>query len=222
MTGFTHLFNAMRPLGSREPGPIAAALETSAVWFGMIVDGIHVDPAMLRLALRGQARPMLVTDAMPPVGGAKSKFLLHGQDVRVQGGACVGKDDTLSGTALTMADAVRNCVDLLECPPYGGLALRVRGTGRLSWPRPCARTAQARLSGRHGRSSSRRYSCPDDVGRRLYARCRAVSVGDQDRTWSPRRSACGHATCAACLASQLAGNQCRSVEPAADTASSTP
>jgi N-acetylglucosamine-6-phosphate deacetylase len=106
----------MRPLGSREPGPIAAALETSAAWFGMIVDGTHVDPAMLRLALRGQAHPILVTDAMPPVGGIKSKFLLHGQEVRVQGRACVGKDDTLAGTALTMADAVRNCVDLLDVP----------------------------------------------------------------------------------------------------------
>ena len=70
LTGFTHLFNAMRPLASREPGPIAAALEATECWFGMIVDGVHVDPAMLRLALRGLAQPMLVTDAMPPVGGA--------------------------------------------------------------------------------------------------------------------------------------------------------
>ena len=116
VTGFTHLFNAMRPLGSREPGPIAAALETSAAWFGMIVDGTHVDPAMLRMALRGNAHPILVTDAMPPVGGTQSKFALHGEDVRVQGGACVGKGGTLAGTALTMADAVRNCVGLLDVP----------------------------------------------------------------------------------------------------------
>ena len=59
LTGFTHLFNAMRPLGSRAPGPIAAALETRTAFFGMIVDGEHVDPAMLRLALRGVAHPML-------------------------------------------------------------------------------------------------------------------------------------------------------------------
>ena len=56
LTGFTHLFNAMRPLASREPGPITAALEEPAAWFGMIVDGVHVDPAVLRLALRGLAR----------------------------------------------------------------------------------------------------------------------------------------------------------------------
>src|SRR5262249_19544723 len=86
LTGFTHLFNAMRQLGSREPGPIAAALETSNACFGMIVDGRHVDPAMLRLALRGQARPMLVTDAMPPVGGMQPSFRLRGQVMRVDGG----------------------------------------------------------------------------------------------------------------------------------------
>ena len=53
LTGFTHLFNAMRPLESREPGPIAAALESPQAFYGLIVDGVHVAPAMLRLALRG-------------------------------------------------------------------------------------------------------------------------------------------------------------------------
>jgi N-acetylglucosamine-6-phosphate deacetylase len=114
--GFTHLFNAMRPLGSREPGPIAAALETPDAYFGMIVDGMHVDPAMLRLALRGRARPMLVTDAMPPVGGRKDSFTLRGDTIRVDGGACVRADGTLAGTALDMAQAVRNSVALLEVP----------------------------------------------------------------------------------------------------------
>ena len=74
LSGFTHLFNAMRPLASREPGPIAAALKSPNTWFGMIVDGIHVNPAMLRLALRGLGQPILVTDAMPPVGGRPIKI----------------------------------------------------------------------------------------------------------------------------------------------------
>jgi N-acetylglucosamine-6-phosphate deacetylase len=115
MTGFTHLFNAMRPLNSRDPGPIAAALETHSIWFGMIVDGVHVDPAMLRLALRGAATPFLITDAMPPVGGSPS-FMLDGQEITVQGNACVRADGTLAGTALDMATAVRNCVALLGLP----------------------------------------------------------------------------------------------------------
>src|SRR5207253_492103 len=92
MTGFTHLFNAMRPLTSREPGPIAAALEAPQAWFGMIADGIHVDPVMLRLALRGAAKPMLVTDAMPPVGGARSTFSLYGEEIAAADGRCLRRD----------------------------------------------------------------------------------------------------------------------------------
>jgi N-acetylglucosamine-6-phosphate deacetylase len=116
MTGFTHLFNAMRPLASREPGPIAAALESPDAWFGMIVDGVHVDPAVLRLALRGTAKPMLVSDAMPPVGGSRSVFLLDGEQITAKGPACVRGDGVLAGSALDMATAVRNCVRLLGMP----------------------------------------------------------------------------------------------------------
>jgi N-acetylglucosamine-6-phosphate deacetylase len=116
LTGFTHLFNAMRPLASRAPGPIAAALECETCWFGMIVDGVHVDPAMLRLALRGKARAMLVTDAMPPVGGRRDTFMLAGQAVKAGGACCTRADGTLAGTALDMATAVRNSVNLLGMP----------------------------------------------------------------------------------------------------------
>ncbi len=116
LTGFTHLFNAMRPLGSRDPGPVAAALETRAAFFGMIVDGEHVDPAVLRLALRGLAHPMLVTDAMPPVGGSKPTFRLYGEEIAVRNGRCAKADGTLAGSALEMASAVRNCVELLGVP----------------------------------------------------------------------------------------------------------
>jgi N-acetylglucosamine-6-phosphate deacetylase len=116
LTGFTHLFNAMRPLGSRDPGPVAAALETRAAFFGMIVDGEHVDPAVLRLALRGVAHPMLVTDAMPPAGGINTTFMLCGEEIAVRDGRCARADGTLAGAALDMASAVRNCVELLGVP----------------------------------------------------------------------------------------------------------
>ena len=116
LTGFTHLFNAMRQPASREPGPIVAALEAPGAWFGMIVDGYHVDPAMLRLALRGAARPMLVTDAMPSVGGSRSTFTLYGQEIVVADGRCTRVDGTLAGAHLDMASAVRNCVALLGVP----------------------------------------------------------------------------------------------------------
>jgi N-acetylglucosamine-6-phosphate deacetylase len=123
LTGFTHLFNAMRPMESREPGPIAAALEEPGTWFGLIVDGEHVAPAMLRLALRGTGNPMLVSDAMPPVGGNRSTFSLYGQPVAVSDGRCATADGTLAGSVLDLASAVRNCVRLLGIPLATALRL---------------------------------------------------------------------------------------------------
>ncbi|WP_083556443.1 N-acetylglucosamine-6-phosphate deacetylase [Hyphomicrobium sp. NDB2Meth4] len=116
LTGFTHLFNAMPQLSSRAPGPIAAALESPATWFGMIVDGEHVAPTMLRLAVRGQSRPMLVTDAMPPVGGKRQTFQLYGQDITTHDGRCTRADGTLAGAAIDMASCVRNTVQKLGVP----------------------------------------------------------------------------------------------------------
>jgi len=116
LSGFTHLFNAMPGLGSRDPGPIAAALESETAWFGMIVDGVHVHPATLRVALRGLARPILVTDAMPPVGGKHMGFTLYGEEITVRDGQCTRQDGTLAGSVLDMASALRNCVRLLGVP----------------------------------------------------------------------------------------------------------
>ncbi|OAI22697.1 N-acetylglucosamine-6-phosphate deacetylase [Methylosinus sp. R-45379] len=124
LTGFTHLFNAMRPLANREPGPIAAALESSSASYGLIVDGEHVDPAILRLALRaGLGHPMLVTDAMPPVGGDGRGFALQGREILVEDGRCVTAEGTLAGASLDMASAVRNCVALLDLPLERALVL---------------------------------------------------------------------------------------------------
>jgi N-acetylglucosamine-6-phosphate deacetylase len=117
LTGFTHLFNAMRPLESREPGPIAAALESAEAWYGLIADGVHVAPPMLRLALRGAGRPILVTDAMPPIGGARASFMLGGEVIFARDGRCVReKDGKLAGAYLDMASAVRNCARMLDIP----------------------------------------------------------------------------------------------------------
>ena len=116
LTGFTHLFNAMRPLAAREPGPIAAAIETPGCWHGLIVDGVHVAPAMLRLALRGAGTPMLVTDAMPCVGGTRESFSLYGRTITTKDGRCLTENGTLAGSVLTMAGAVKNCVQLLGVP----------------------------------------------------------------------------------------------------------
>jgi N-acetylglucosamine-6-phosphate deacetylase len=123
LRGVTHLFNAMPPLAAREPGPVVAALETPGVWYGLIVDGIHVAPPMLRLALRGRGQPLLVTDAMPPVGGSQAEFRLQGQLVQLRDGRLTNAEGRLAGSALDMASAVRHCVRLLDLPLPGALRL---------------------------------------------------------------------------------------------------
>ena len=115
LSGFTHLFNAMSPLTSREPGAVGAALEDERAWCGIIVDGVHVDPVVLKLALRVHPhdRFNLITDAMPCVGSAETTFELQGKTITVRDGACFDDDGTLAGSALDMAGAVRNAVSLL-------------------------------------------------------------------------------------------------------------
>jgi N-acetylglucosamine-6-phosphate deacetylase len=115
LTGFTHLFNAMSPLTSREPGVVGAALESQTAWCGLIVDGRHVDPAVLRIALRTRPldRFMLVTDAMPTVGLVDKSFDLQGRHIRVVDGVCVDDHGTLAGSDLDMAGAVRNAMAMM-------------------------------------------------------------------------------------------------------------
>ncbi len=115
LTGFTHLFNAMSPLTSREHGVVGAALEDTKSWCSLIVDGRHVDPAVLRIALRCKPldRFILVTDAMPSVGGTADDFLLQGKRITVKDGVCVDEHGTLAGSNLDMASAVRNAVQWL-------------------------------------------------------------------------------------------------------------
>jgi N-acetylglucosamine-6-phosphate deacetylase len=115
LRGFTHLFNAMAPLAPRAPGIIGAALHDPDTWCGIIVDGHHVDPVMLQLALRCKRhdRFMLVTDAMPVVGSDADSFVLQGRTIHVQAGVCRDEEGTLAGTALDMAGAVRNAVATL-------------------------------------------------------------------------------------------------------------
>jgi len=116
LTGVTHLFNAMSPLTSREPGVVGAVLEDQKAWAGIIVDGRHVDPTTLKIALRTRPldRFMLVSDAMPTVGMADKRFTLQGQEIVVRDGVCVGPGGTLAGSDLDMASAVRNAVQMLD------------------------------------------------------------------------------------------------------------
>jgi len=116
--GVTHLFNAMSPLHHREPGAAGAALADPDCWCGLIVDGQHVHPAVLKIALAAKRadRFMLVTDAMPSVGSDRDSFMLHGRRVHVKDGICVDEAGTLAGSSIDMATSVRNCVQMLGLP----------------------------------------------------------------------------------------------------------
>ena len=116
LTGFTHLFNAMSQLTGREPGVVGAALDDRNSWCGIIVDGEHADPVVLRIALRCKPhdRFMLVTDAMPGVGTNSTSFNLQGRKITVTGLVCVDEDGRLAGSNIDMASCVRNAMKLLH------------------------------------------------------------------------------------------------------------
>ncbi len=118
LSGFTHLYNAMTPTTAREPGVVGAALADERSYCGLIVDGKHVDPRVLRLALRTKRsdRFMLVTDAMPAAGTTLRQFALQGRTITVEEDWCVDAGGRLAGTVLTMARAVRNAMRLLDLP----------------------------------------------------------------------------------------------------------
>jgi N-acetylglucosamine-6-phosphate deacetylase len=118
LRGFTHLFNAMSPLTSREPGVVGAALEDCSSWCGVIVDGEHIAPTVLRLAMRCKplSRFMLVTDAMPSLGTGALSFKLQGRNITVSGPVCLDEDGRLAGSNIDMASCVRNAISLLGLP----------------------------------------------------------------------------------------------------------
>jgi len=115
VSGVTHLFNAMSPFNHREPGAVGAALSDDNSWVGLIVDGRHVHPVALKIALRCKRpdRFMLVTDAMPSVGSHRDSFMLQGRRITVKDGVCVDDNGVLSGSAIDMATAVKNAVEML-------------------------------------------------------------------------------------------------------------
>jgi N-acetylglucosamine-6-phosphate deacetylase len=109
-TGCTHLFNAMTPLQSREPGMVGAVLEDEKSWFGIIADGHHIHPAAFRIAVSAKQTggAILVTDAMPTVGSRCKSFELDGELITASQGRLTNAEGTLAGSDLDMLSAVNN------------------------------------------------------------------------------------------------------------------
>src|SRR5215470_5427997 len=128
VSGVTHLFNAMSQLNGRQPGLVGAALGDDRLWAGIICDGIHVDRAGLRIAFRckGRDRLMLVTDAMPLVGTNDRQFTLQGRQITLHENRLTGPNGTLAGAHLTMIEAVRRAVALLDVPLGDALIMASR------------------------------------------------------------------------------------------------
>lgn len=115
----THLFNAMSPLGHREPGLVGAALSDGRLDCGLIADGFHVDPVAIGIALRaknGPARIFLVTDAMSTIGTDEDGFELNGRRVYRNGGRLTLADGTLAGADIDMLSCVRFMHEKIDMP----------------------------------------------------------------------------------------------------------
>ncbi|MGO2356280.1 MAG: N-acetylglucosamine-6-phosphate deacetylase [Marinomonas foliarum] len=124
--GFTHLFNAMTPLISREPGVVGAALQTDKpTWCGLIADGHHVHPASMRVAIaaKGCDHMLLVTDAIQSVGSDEKEMPFLGKKVLRSEGKVTTEDGTLAGSDLDMATAVRNTIHLIGRTPMEALQM---------------------------------------------------------------------------------------------------
>jgi N-acetylglucosamine-6-phosphate deacetylase len=114
----THLFNAMRGLHHREPGPPTALLEHPDAFVELVSDGVHVHPAVLRLAMNAKPhQALLVTDAMAAAAGEDGDYRLGPMAVQVRDGvARLSGSGAIAGSTLTMAAAVRYAVRVAELP----------------------------------------------------------------------------------------------------------
>jgi N-acetylglucosamine-6-phosphate deacetylase len=128
----THLYNAMTPITSREPGVVGAALD-SDLYCGFIADGHHVDDAVLRLAIRSRpmaGRMVLVSDAMSTWNGP-DHFTLYGETIRLDGGKLVNSIGSLAGVHTDMATSLRRLVDVVGVPLEDALKMATANPSRL-------------------------------------------------------------------------------------------
>ncbi|MGV1006301.1 MAG: N-acetylglucosamine-6-phosphate deacetylase [Candidatus Nanopelagicales bacterium] len=120
----THLYNAMRPLNHREPGPIAALTEAPTVFNELILDGVHVHAGSAALAVRAaQGRFLMVTDAMSAAAGQDGDYMLGDLAVKVVDGVARLVDGgAIAGSTLTMDKAVQFAISQVGLKPLVALA----------------------------------------------------------------------------------------------------
>lgn len=116
----THTFNAMGVLHHREPGVIGAVLTTPELYAQLIVDGIHLHPAVVSLAVRakGARRIVLITDAISGVGLSPGRYKLGGMEIVVDEVSARLPEGNLAGSLLTMEKAVKNVMEFTGIPVH--------------------------------------------------------------------------------------------------------
>jgi N-acetylglucosamine-6-phosphate deacetylase len=115
VTHVTHCCNAMRPLLHREPGPLGAVALSPQVTGELILDGVHVHPAMITVVNKtlGADRTIVITDAQAGAGKEGAIFEFAGQPAHVERGAARLADGTITGSVLTMDQALRNTLRMM-------------------------------------------------------------------------------------------------------------
>ena len=127
----THTFNAMRPLDHRRPGILGAVLTDRRVSADIIADGVHLDPAIVKLCAeaKGPERTVLITDAISATGMPDGRYRLGSFEVDVRDGKCMA-DGKLAGSVLTMDLAVRNLARFAEWDLPQAVAAATRNPAR--------------------------------------------------------------------------------------------
>lgn len=129
LSGVTHLYNAMSPLTSREPGLVGAGLTMDSIWCWVIADGHHLHPQSLQLAhqMKPKGKLILVSDSMATVGMSsdteKPWFDLYGEHIEVSGNKLVNSLGQLAGSAISLADAIRYVVQTLGWSKTDAIAM---------------------------------------------------------------------------------------------------
>lgn len=133
VSGVSHLFNAMAPLGHRHPNLVGVTLAERELIAGLIVDGVHVDPVVVAAAwnAKGPDGIALVTDAVAAMGSPHGVYEFAGRPSAADESGVRHNDGTLAGSALTMDRAVRNLVDFTGCEPQQALVAATSTPARL-------------------------------------------------------------------------------------------
>ena len=124
-TMVTHAFNAMPSLHHRDVGLLGEAILSDRVWCGLIADGVHVSPEMIKLLYRMKKQIFLVSDALAPLGLPDGNYPWDDRQITIKKGIARLPNGTLSGTTLPLINAVNNLIEWGVCEPENAIKLAI-------------------------------------------------------------------------------------------------